>query len=683
MANIVEIVLLGRDRSRGIFSKGSRGLDQMRASALRLRTALAGLGVGLAVRSLTRAAVEMEATRNSFKAITGSAEIAQGEINFLRQTADRLGLSFQETAASYRKLAAAANQSALQGQATKDIFLAIAEASTTLGLSAQDTEGSLFAVTQMISKGKVSAEELRRQLGERLPGAFNIMARALGVSTRELDRMLSAGEVMTEDALPAFAAELRKTFAPGLQDAMDSTRANLNRLATAWFEMKVAVGESGLITALTEATKWLTGFLKTGGELLEIMPDLNSEFKDMGDNTTKGSNAMRSMARFLVDLKAEFKATKEVIVFVGRAIGTNLAIPIEFTVKVVHALIGAFADMKRALIDVFEAIKRLGQPISLLLQGEFTAAWESAKGVVSDFGDVFDELGKNIVKRIKEMAGAGVSSVASAVSDIGHEWSNLKERITEAAFEWLKAKAAIEGTDGQGPQLPTIPNADPNAGAGNGAPGETQLNAWEQYKQSVIAAYGEMSVAARNFGVLTMRTVTDNISSGIANIVTGAQKAGEAFKQLGLTVVATLVKAAVQMAINSALASAFRAKSTTESVAAAAITASSWAPAAAAVNAATFGGGATSGSIALASIAALASSLFVGQAHAGMKDVPKDGTYLLNMQKGEQIIPRGGGGGGGNQYYTIELDGQPLLTFMREASEGGRLIIDPRAVRQR
>ena len=41
-----------------------------------------------------------------------------------------------------------------------------------MGLSADQTSGVLLALQQMISKGTVQAEELRGQLGERLPGAL-------------------------------------------------------------------------------------------------------------------------------------------------------------------------------------------------------------------------------------------------------------------------------------------------------------------------------------------------------------------------------------------------------------------------------------------------------------------------------------------------------------------------------
>jgi hypothetical protein len=83
----------------------------------------------------------------------------------------------------------------------------------------------------MISKGTVSAEELRGQLGERLPGAFNLAAKAMGVTTAELGKMLENGEIMAGDLLPKLALELNKTFGDKITGNVDSLQASTNRLS--------------------------------------------------------------------------------------------------------------------------------------------------------------------------------------------------------------------------------------------------------------------------------------------------------------------------------------------------------------------------------------------------------------------------------------------------------------------
>ena len=58
---------------------------------------------------------------------------------------------------------------------------------------------ALRATSQVFSKGKVSAEELRQQLGERLPGAFTLFAASMGLVPADLDKALEQGKVTLQD----------------------------------------------------------------------------------------------------------------------------------------------------------------------------------------------------------------------------------------------------------------------------------------------------------------------------------------------------------------------------------------------------------------------------------------------------------------------------------------------------
>ena len=55
---------------------------------------------------------------------------------------------------------------------------------------------------------KVSSEELRRQLGERMPIAMEAMARAVGVTIQELDGLLKAGKLLSKDVMMPFVKEM-------------------------------------------------------------------------------------------------------------------------------------------------------------------------------------------------------------------------------------------------------------------------------------------------------------------------------------------------------------------------------------------------------------------------------------------------------------------------------------------
>jgi len=80
-----------------------------------------------------------------------------------------------------------------------DVFKGFAAAILATGGNSEKLSGALLAASQVFSKGKVQAEELRGQIGERLPGAFTTFAQSIGVSSRDLDEMLRKGEVSTEN----------------------------------------------------------------------------------------------------------------------------------------------------------------------------------------------------------------------------------------------------------------------------------------------------------------------------------------------------------------------------------------------------------------------------------------------------------------------------------------------------
>lgn len=242
-----------------------------------LRAAFGALGVGLLVRQMVRAEQSLQAIESSFNVAAGSAEGAAQMMQFVTSEADRLGLALEPTAKAFSSLAAAAKGTALEGEGSRQIFIGVSEAMTALGRTSADTEGALTAIEQIISKGNVSAEELRGQLGERLPGAFQIAARSIGVTTAQLDDMLKKGELSAEELLPKLAAELQKTFGAEAAARSKSLTAEINRFQTVLFEIVTGPNMDPLANSLRSLTTALQdpaiqeGFSGIAGSLLKIV----------------------------------------------------------------------------------------------------------------------------------------------------------------------------------------------------------------------------------------------------------------------------------------------------------------------------------------------------------------------------------------------------------------------------
>jgi len=169
----------------------------------------------------------LEQLENAIRVASGNAGEYRKNLDFLRNITAELGLDAESAAQGFKTLLGSLQGTNLTSRQARDIFRQVSTAVSAMGLSGEDANGVFLAFGQILSKGKVSSEELRGQIGERLPGAFAIAARSLGVTMQELDKMLEQGELISEEFLPKFAAELERTFGQGVK--IDGLTQSVNR----------------------------------------------------------------------------------------------------------------------------------------------------------------------------------------------------------------------------------------------------------------------------------------------------------------------------------------------------------------------------------------------------------------------------------------------------------------------
>ena len=197
-------------------------------------------GAAAAVKKITAiikaTVVAYDSLNYSMKAIIGSATKFGLEMGYMADIIKNFGGDLIQTTKSYIKFKAAADSANLSTKDTQQIFRSVAKASATLGLSNEAMTGTMLALEQMLSKGRLSAEELRRQLGERLPGAYNIMARSIGVTSAELDNMLRKGEILSKDVLPGFARQLEKDYNITAINKVETLGVTIDNTSQRWVD---------------------------------------------------------------------------------------------------------------------------------------------------------------------------------------------------------------------------------------------------------------------------------------------------------------------------------------------------------------------------------------------------------------------------------------------------------------
>jgi tape measure domain-containing protein len=244
---------------------------QNAGSSLNAMGAIKMVALAYAIKNIGNELIEVQISvdrlNNSLKfSNEGNVVAASRELQYLKEKSEELGLNFQETSASFARFSSAAKASGIVAGDVRLIFEAVSQDAAALGIS-NDAAGRAFvALTQMMGKGVVMAEEWKGQLAEALPNATGVMLKALGKTNAEFTDMIATGKIGT-DELRIFAKVMREDTAQAAQDASKSMLAATNRMGNAWFEFKTIVVESGvgdlIKFSLERATDAVRNFTQT------------------------------------------------------------------------------------------------------------------------------------------------------------------------------------------------------------------------------------------------------------------------------------------------------------------------------------------------------------------------------------------------------------------------------------
>mgnify|MGYP001810023815 CR=1 FL=1 len=240
----------------------TQSVRELASGVSTLQGTLATLGIAFAAREFLGAGMAMNRFNTSLAGALGTQEAVAREMGFLRAEADRLGIFLPNLIQGYTGLTAATRGTNLESAKTRDIFLGVAEGARAMNLTAENTAGVLTAMQQIAGKGVVSMEELRLQLGDRLPGAMQIAARSMNMPMDEFMKMVASGELLSEVFLPRFAEELRRSSAAGVEFARNSPAAEFERLKTAIFEFAADGSSGAVLEALAGGARSLTDALR-------------------------------------------------------------------------------------------------------------------------------------------------------------------------------------------------------------------------------------------------------------------------------------------------------------------------------------------------------------------------------------------------------------------------------------
>src|SRR5574344_1803472 len=405
-------------------SRGWAGIFTPTSLAAGAQSAMASLGVvggmyGVVElgKAMAEAALKMDNLNVAFKSIYNSSELATAQLQYVKDVSDKLGVSFLASSEGAKKLFASAQGTELQDN-VNNIFKSFSTMGAALKLTGDEMNSVFLAVSQMISKGKVSAEELRLQLAERMPGAVQLFARAIGVSTTELDDMLQKGKVGLSE-LVKFAKVVQETYSAGAQEASSSLQAQLARAANAWFDLKKAFVDTG---AAANAVSGITSVMKSLTELAPVITSTVSVLAKLaavfGTYTivAKITPLLATFGKTLLDLTAASAITKLATMFSTIISAAN---PVALTVAslatlgfAIQAINSAIPEAKTAVSDYatsFRELEKEASGASNAVANTATAAFrrqvEEYKKAVDDlkagvsggFSEIFDKIQRDVI----------------------------------------------------------------------------------------------------------------------------------------------------------------------------------------------------------------------------------------------------------------------------------------------
>lgn len=253
--------------------KGFDDLDRKQKRAIKSNDLLAksfrrafGIFFGIqGIRSVIKTTREIDLLQRSIQGLTGSTQ----DWEYLRREAYRTGTDLTKAAQAYKNFYSAANMAGFNRNAIQGMFSDVLVAGRGIGANQQQIGAALLALEQMLSKGKVSMEELRRQMGNALPGSFEIAAKSMGVTTQEFNKLLEAG-LSSAEFVPKFTKMLKQELGKGFEANIKSLDFALVNLNTAWMEFQANIlqGEAG--EALAQLVRDVTQILRSQ-ELLNFI----------------------------------------------------------------------------------------------------------------------------------------------------------------------------------------------------------------------------------------------------------------------------------------------------------------------------------------------------------------------------------------------------------------------------
>jgi tape measure domain-containing protein len=264
------------------FQRTVNGLPQsVNRVAGQMQAAFAGIGFAVLAKQALETVTSMDRLRRGMTTLEGSAQGAEARLRELQEAAQLPGVDFEQAVKADIKLRSVG----MSAEMSKASIIEMGNALSLAGGTSADLEGVVLALTQIISKGKVSAEEIN-QIAERVPQVRAVMKDVFGTAdTEALQKMKIDAEDFVNALIGGFSSLDRATA--GLDEKMSD------------FRTAIMLATDALLSGLVgEGVNGLSSFAQTVNENIDLIREMGEVLRGIGalirDTFNAAQPSMRS-----------------------------------------------------------------------------------------------------------------------------------------------------------------------------------------------------------------------------------------------------------------------------------------------------------------------------------------------------------------------------------------------------
>ena len=202
----------------------------------------AAVGVGQQIKASAEYAASVSRLEIALKGVTKTSADYSKAQKIIKKTSKELNIPIDVATKQFTQLSASVLGSGYDIETAETAFRGVSEAIKATGGTADDVKSGIRAMSQIFGKGKLSAEELSGQLGERLPGAVVKFAKANDMTLEALQKNLRDGTVGL-DKVVTFTEKLRDEHKQGALDMAASQEEAGQRMDVALKNLSKSFGE--------------------------------------------------------------------------------------------------------------------------------------------------------------------------------------------------------------------------------------------------------------------------------------------------------------------------------------------------------------------------------------------------------------------------------------------------------